>query len=211
MNLTGDAVAALFPPSVVAAVLPVSARHEPRSDGEAAAVARALPRRRDEFLTGRATARRALVDAGYEPVAVPRGERGAPVWPDGVVGSISHAGGWCVAVVGRAGVDDDVRGIGVDLHCSGGLDDPAVRVWVLTPWERVHDRGCGYVDVVFAAKEAVFKAVNPATGRWLEHHDVELDVHDGAFSVRRPVDLRGRLSGRWWVEGSLVLAGCALR
>lgn len=204
MTVTSDAVAALFPLPVAAAVLPVSARHDPCSDEEAGTVARALPCRRDEFLTGRAAARRALADAGYEPVAVPRGERGAPVWPSSAIGSITHVGGWCVAVVARAGVDR-VRGIGVDLHCTGALDDPAVRARVVT----ARERGC--VDVVFAAKETVFKAVNPATGRWLEHHDVEVVLGDGTFRVREPADLCDELCGRWRVDDGFVLAGCVLR
>jgi 4'-phosphopantetheinyl transferase EntD len=211
MNLTSDAVAGLFPLPVAAAVLPVSDTYRAWSEDEAAVVARAVPRRRDEFLSGRAAARVALAGAGFDPVAVPRGGRGAPVWPDGALGTIGHAGGWCVAVVVARAEVAGVRGVGVDIHSAGSLHDRAVRDRVLTRRERASASADSDADVVFAAKEAVFKAVNPATGRWLEHHDVEIDVGDGTFAVRRPVDLEPHLSGRWRAVETFVLAGCVLR
>ena len=73
---------------------------------EEAAIARAVPTRRREFATGRWCARRALHDLGLPPAPIIPGERGAPGWPPGVVGTITHCPGYRGAAVAR---DDGCR------------------------------------------------------------------------------------------------------
>ncbi|WP_374216235.1 4'-phosphopantetheinyl transferase, partial [Frankia sp. R82] len=58
--------------------------------GEHEYVARAVPSRRAEFVTGRACARLALARLGVAPRPILRGPRGEPTWPRGIVGSITH-------------------------------------------------------------------------------------------------------------------------
>src|SRR5205814_1840165 len=65
-------------------------------ESESAAVLEAVARRRDEFLTGRTFARRALAELGCPATAIPVGEGRMPIWPDGYLGSISHCEGLCV-------------------------------------------------------------------------------------------------------------------
>ena len=69
---------------------------------EASALATAVEKRRREFATGRACARRALDDLGIAPSAILPGERGAPQWPPGIVGSITHCAGYRAAAVALA-------------------------------------------------------------------------------------------------------------
>src|SRR5438874_13378259 len=66
---------------------------------EAAAVASAVPSRQREFATGRACARQALAALGVAPVPLDRGAGGAPAWPAGGVGSITHCAGYRGAAV----------------------------------------------------------------------------------------------------------------
>jgi 4'-phosphopantetheinyl transferase EntD len=61
----------------------------------------------------RLLARRLLDIAGFDPVALPRSDSGAPVWPTGVVGSLAHDHDIAVAVVAGA---DLFAGIGVDVE-----------------------------------------------------------------------------------------------
>ncbi len=86
--------------------------------GEEAAVARAQPARVREFATGRACARRALAALGLPEVPVPRGPRGAPGWPSGVVGAITHCPGYRAAVAARA---TDARALGIDAEPDAPL------------------------------------------------------------------------------------------
>ena len=66
---------------------------------EWAAIARATESRRREFATGRACARAAMARLGLPAVAVLPGPRGAPQWPEGVAGSITHCAGYRAAAV----------------------------------------------------------------------------------------------------------------
>ena len=72
---------------------------------------KALERRRAYFALGRAAARDALAVLGIAPVALGRGTAGEPLWPEGIVGAITHAGDTAVALVGRK---TDYAGLGVD-------------------------------------------------------------------------------------------------
>jgi 4'-phosphopantetheinyl transferase EntD len=144
---------------------------------EAAAVAKAIERRRREFATGRSLAREALAGLGMAPASVPPGERGAPRWPAGVVGSITHCAGYRAAAVARAG---QVRSIGIDAEPDGPLPD-GVLDRISLPGERAMLRalaapGPRWDLLLFSAKESVYKAWFPLTGRWLGFEDAELTI-----------------------------------
>src|SRR5262245_9062851 len=136
---------------------------------EAAAVARAVARRRDEFLTGRALARRALAELGCPPTAIPVGEGRMPIWPDLYLGSISHCPGLCVAHVARRRA---LLGIGVDVERAQALS-PDLIASVSSPeeWARLSHGQTPQIDagtLCFSAKEAVYKAYFPAARTFLE-------------------------------------------
>jgi enterobactin synthetase component D / holo-[acyl-carrier protein] synthase len=154
---------------------------------EAAAVARAVDRRRREFATGRSLAREALAGLGMAPASVPPGERGAPRWPPGVIGSITHCTGYRAAAVARA---DRVRALGIDAEPDGPLPE-GVLDRVSLPGERAMLRdlaalrglaapGPRWDLLLFSAKESVYKAWFPMTGRWLGFEDAELTIDPGA-------------------------------
>jgi 4'-phosphopantetheinyl transferase EntD len=198
---------------------------------EAVAVAKAVERRRREFATGRSLAREALAGLGVAPASVPPGERGAPRWPRGVVGSITHCAGYRAAVVART---DRVRAIGIDAEPDGPLPD-GVLDRVSLPGERAMLRdlavpGRRWDLLLFSAKESVYKAWFPLTGRWLGFEDAELTIDPaagnpaaGTFAARILVaDLSatdgtasgadapgepvpGVLSGRWLVRDGILL------
>ncbi len=188
---------------------------------EAAAVASASAERRREFATGRSCARRALVELGESAVPVPRDTDGAPVWPQGIVGSITHCAGYRAAAVGRSG---ELAGIGIDAEPHAALPSEALDV-VAGDAERARLRqlydaepNVHWDRVVFSVKEAVFKAWFPLTRRWLEFTDVSASLsRGGTFSARvhvkapaaASVDVRS-FAGRWTVAGGLILAATAV-
>jgi 4'-phosphopantetheinyl transferase EntD len=163
----------------------------------------------------------ALGELGGPDSPIGRRDDRSPDWPEGFGGSITHAGGWCLVVVARV---PEGWGVGIDVEEDRPL--PAeVAARVLLPVERtrlaagVMARG---ETLAFSAKESVFKAINPLTGRWLEHHDVGVALASGAvegsgsFEVSWPG--RGRralgglaLSGCWARSGGLVASGCVAR
>jgi 4'-phosphopantetheinyl transferase EntD len=147
---------------------------------------RAVERRRVYFSMGRAAARDALAELGIYGVAIGRGASGEPLWPDGIVGAISHAGDLAIAVVGQ---QSDYAGLGIDIEqLSRGLTARAARL-VCTPAEMEWvnpEADSTRLTMLFSAKEAVFKALFPIEGVWLGFGDAELTWHPErrAFEAR---------------------------
>jgi enterobactin synthetase component D / holo-[acyl-carrier protein] synthase len=188
---------------------------------EEAIVARAVEGRRREFATGRACARAALAQLGLAPQPILSGERGAPRWPRGIVGSITHCHGYRACAVARAG---DLASIGVDAEPNEPLPEGLLKD-IASPGERETLRGLARLHadmhwdrLLFSAKEAVYKAWFPLTEKWLGFEDAEISIDpaSASFSARllvRPPrlgdgELRG-FSGRWIVSDGLVLTAIA--
>ncbi len=74
---------------------------------------RAIPARHQEFCLGRAAARAALQQLGRAPVPILRGPQREPLWPDGIVGSITHINGLALAALAERRLS---TGIGIDLE-----------------------------------------------------------------------------------------------
>lgn len=180
-------------------------------------IARAVEKRRREFTTGRACARRALAQLGLPAQPIPSGARGAPRWPAGTVGSITHCDGYRACAVARA---SDFASVGIDAEPNEPLPDGILEDIAL-PGERglMHESAEVRWDrLLFCIKEAVYKVWFPLTGKWLGFEDatVEIDVPGKSFAARLLVpgpvlegrELRG-FSGRWTVRDGLLLAAIA--
>jgi len=184
---------------------------------EEALVARAVDKRRREFTTARACARTALAALGTPPVPILAGERGAPQWPAGVVGSITHTAGYRGAAVARA---RDIPTIGLDAEPDEVLPSGVLEA-VSLPGERKRLRdlaatapGTSWDRLLFCAKETTYKAWFPLTGRWLgfEDADITINATDGTFQARllvpAPVVSGSPLAGftgRWLARDGLLL------
>jgi 4'-phosphopantetheinyl transferase EntD len=174
-------IAALLPDTVAVVTAQPGDEQRPLFTDEERFVANAVPSRRAEFAAGRACGRAALRALGLPEVAILADERRAPLWPDGVVGSITHCAGFTAAAVAMR---RDVAMLGIDAERRGALDDAEL---VLAAGERRRAAAVLGADadmVLFSAKESIYKAWYPATGRWLDFHDVTLAVgHDGSLTV----------------------------
>ncbi|WP_255955040.1 4'-phosphopantetheinyl transferase family protein [Streptomyces odontomachi] len=189
---------------------------------EAALVARAVPERRQEFATVRACARRALGRMGLPPAPLVWARRGAPVWPDGIVGSMTHCKGFRGAAVARSA---DVASVGIDAEPdqplpAGVLDAIALRkeaIW-LRELTDCHPGVC-WDRLLFSAKESVYKTWFPLTRRELDFDEAEIriDPLTGTFTARLLVPcptVDGRpvhsFTGRWLARRGLVVTGITL-
>lgn len=205
----------LFPAEVVVLEGDPDAMAGPLFAEEEVAVARAVPKRRREFVAGRLLAREALARLGFADTALPVGEGRAPAWPTGIIGSIAHTRGFVAVAVARRVVT--LTGLGVDVEPDEPLRD-AVLERIASPdeIERLGRSGDPLRQgrLLFCAKEALYKAQYPTTGRFLGFHDVavELDVESGAFTARtigaaaEQVDL-STLRGIVIVRDGYVIAG----
>jgi 4'-phosphopantetheinyl transferase EntD len=190
---------------------------------EEALVAKAVEKRRQEFTTARGCARSALATLGVAPAPILTGERGAPQWPSGIVGSITHCVGYRAAAVARA---RDMLTIGLDAEPNQVLPD-GVLAMISLPGERARLNdlaamalGTCWDRLLFSAKESVYKAWFPLAGRWLGFEDVDITINpaDGTFEARLLVatpavggsSLVG-FTGRWLASDGLILTAIATR
>ncbi len=189
---------------------------------EEAMVTRAVDSRRREFATARHCARQALLRLGVPPAPITRGELGAPRWPAGITGSITHCAGYRAAAVAHA---RDMLTIGIDAEPAMPLPDRVLDL-VSLPDERAMLRGLAAADpgtcwdrLLFSAKEAVYKAWFPLAGRWLgfDEADITVGAAAGTFEARllvpapevAGVPLRG-FTGRWLASDGLIMTAIAL-
>ncbi|GGG78386.1 hypothetical protein GCM10011415_29210 [Salipiger pallidus] len=128
---------------------------------ERAALRRAVPARLAEFAGGRIAARRAMAAIGLPGAPIPMNPDRSPRWPDGVVGSISHGGGLCLAVVGHA---RDWQAIGIDLEPDTDLPSDAIpEIASEEELSRLDLPRARAATRIFGAKEAAYKAQFPRT------------------------------------------------
>ncbi|MEI9992984.1 MAG: 4'-phosphopantetheinyl transferase superfamily protein [Rhizomicrobium sp.] len=189
----------LLPPGVVAYETREFVQAPLLFDGEQSLVAKAVPKRVAEFAAGRLCARHALAELGHTDFQLLRDASRRPLWPDGIVGSITHTDGYCGAAVGRQSA---ISSIGIDAEEIVRLDDSILRA-ICTPEERARleeadtaKRQCA-TALVFSAKEAFYKCHSAAGGEMLGFRDVALCFHENGFTVEPQRAFR-----RSWPEGT---------
>jgi 4'-phosphopantetheinyl transferase EntD len=140
---------------------------------EVASLPSRLPEAQRASGAARIVARELLARMGIASTPLPKSASGAPVWPAGIVGSLAHDDRIAVAAVARRAT---MEALGIDVEPAGPLPADLFDV-VATARERlVLYRNPGVGRLLFAAKEAVYKAINPVDGVFLEYHDIEVDL-----------------------------------
>jgi 4'-phosphopantetheinyl transferase EntD len=160
---------------------------------EAPAFASSVLKVRRASGAARIAARQLLARLGYPECPVPRAASGAPVWPGDVVGSLAHDARVAVAAVGRT---RDIWALGIDVEPAQCLPAELMDL-IATPQERLEIGNDPFqARLLFAAKEAVYKAVYPLDQTFLEHHDVQVNFVDRKAIVRngRVVEIRFSVS-----------------
>lgn len=183
---------------------------------EEALLGEAVAGRRAEFIAARHCARQALSALGAPGGPILRGPKREPLWPPGIVGSITHCTGYRAAAVARA---TDVLTIGIDAEPHAPIPnrvrqrvlDDAERTWLASAPSGIHwDR------LIFSAKESVYKAWYPLARRWLgfEEAHIAIDSMAGTFYAHLltdpPPGLPAGFAGRYLVEDGLVVTVIAL-
>nr|WP_280921522.1 4'-phosphopantetheinyl transferase superfamily protein [Sinorhizobium mexicanum] len=180
---------------------------------EESAIATAVKSRRREFSIGRACARAALSKLGFPPCAIPSGPHREPLWPAGIVGSITHCAGFYAAAVA---LQEDYVALGIDAEVDEELPSGVLslisgdeeRYWIANASGRLN-----WGRLLFSAKESIFKAWFPLTREWLGFEDAVVTIvpDDGSFVAQLPHTLvpanvcPGELRGRFIIANGLIL------
>jgi 4'-phosphopantetheinyl transferase EntD len=188
---------------------------------EEACIRRAVVKRRREFTAGRLAAREALARLGIHDFPLLSGESRLPLWPEGVVGSISHCAGACGVAVAPSSA---VRGVGLDLERADTLE-PELAQRICREAERARFSGLAarlpgvdFAKLTFCAKESFYKCWYPITGVFLGFHDVDVEFEPEARRFRArllradapSIGGRRELSGRFAIGDGIVASGVSL-
>ena len=152
------------------------------------ALRKAGSRRRATFRAGRMCALEALEALGSKAPEIPVGVSGAPVWPEGFIGSISHTDYFAAAVLAK---NPPFSGLGIDIEDDAPLDDANMVQLVCRLEEMLDDSNPADPDnlirgkLLFVVKESIYKLHQPLGGAFLDFHDlsVSLDLFTKKFTA----------------------------
>ena len=198
---------------------------DPRSAGnralpeEADELPRATVKRRRDFAAGRVAAHRAMRGLGGPVGPVRIGSDRAPVWPEGLTGSISHCETACLAAVARS---DRVRALGVDVEEDAGLETDLVAT-ICSETERAWLSGLARAQagrmarLIFSAKECAYKCQygQSRTLFGFEMLEISPDLSTGRFEARfaaavPPFAAGTGLAGRFAIGAGLIVTAMSL-
>jgi enterobactin synthetase component D len=183
---------------------------------------KAVAKRKAEYVAGRLCAMRAFeAQTGQAGVSIPTGATGAPVWPKGFVGSITHTHGFAAAALADGRF---MRGLGIDSEeIMTGKVMANVRARICRPDEPYLPQGPMteqvYTTVIFSAKESLFKCLHALVGKMFWFEDARIEIVDhaaGLFQAELMTDLSEefcrsvKLTGHFRVGSGLVHTGISL-
>ncbi len=207
-------IAALFPAAVSWSFSNCPSDAGPLLGAEVEASAGMSAIRLRSFRHGRHCARLALQSLGAGELAIARHKDRAPIWPAGLIGSIAHCEQVALAAAAR---QTDLLGLGLDVESRGDLE-AAVEALICQPQELSMLARLGQAELdsrlLFSAKEAVYKCLWPTVRRYIDFLDVGLQLNSEsrsfciASATNLPMDLSGRLRGRYLVSEDLIFT-CA--
>jgi 4'-phosphopantetheinyl transferase EntD len=171
--------------------------------------------RKTEFAAGRTCARTALEFLGFAATPLLRGSSREPLWPAGVVGSITHCEGYCAAAVARC---EDLLSLGIDAEenklLPGGIIETVAREEELHWLQSILFSGLYLDRLLFSIKESVYKTCYPLTKSWIGFEDVRvaIDLANCTFQAqllqKSPLICRlgiSSLAGQYLVSDGYIL------
>ena len=147
-----------------------------------------VKKRQAEFLAGRIVAKRALKLLGSSHAAVPIGKKRAPIWPDGIIGSISHSNKTALTAVAYKTSFSSV-GLDHESLINENLDEIASQILSpgeLSVLESSTLRFNEALTLTFSAKESLFKALFPEVNEYFDFTAAKItliDSHQCTFEI----------------------------
>lgn len=173
----------------------------------------AAVKRQAEFLAGRYAARQVLKAFGFLGIDVPCSGSRAPVWPDGIVASITHCQGTAICAAAKS---DDCDYLGIDLESvlslsvANDVKDIVVNqkecrliAETFLPFEVL-------MTLVFSVKESVYKALFPYVQYFFGFDAVEIShicPISRTLTVRLTTELNGVFFNGMEVKARFQLLG----
>jgi len=183
-------------------------------------MARMAPVRQRAYAAGRVAAHNAMVDLSLPKRPVLMAPDRAPIWPEGLVGSLSHSQTCCIAALGPS---DRFRALGIDVEEATRLDSdllPTVCTNAELGWlaaQPTTDAGL-LGKLIFSAKECAYKCQYAVTRALFGFDTFEItpDLDTGQFEATFTRDIlpfaaKTCLHGRFVISDGLIITTMALR
>jgi 4'-phosphopantetheinyl transferase EntD len=223
-SLAAD-LTSLFPLGAVVAAMRGAGDPKALYPEEARHLQRSVQKRAQEFAAGRLCARRVLQEFGIQNFPIAVGEHRQPLWPEPLVGSITHTTDFCACV---AAAKIRLRAVGIDCEIANsvrpefwrGICTPGETAWLRSLPDAEQVRAA---TLIFSAKEAFYKCQFSAAHEhlgfqdavvelpgWQEHQDL------GVFRIRATRHIvfdrfaAMPIEGRYLFHESLITAGIAV-
>lgn len=162
--------------------------------GYGALIKNAVVKRKSEFIAGRYCAHQSLRAWGVSDSFIGIGEGRCPVWPTGIVGSISHCHAYAMAVTAKA---DNLFALGLDVEdpvseeTRNNIQKVVVNqneMFLLAQSERPDIA----FTLIFSMKESFFKAAYPHVKFYFDFPAISLtriDWEEGSvlFEINQPL------------------------
>lgn len=141
---------------------------------------RATKIRKAGYLCGRVLARSALTFYGYGAYQVLADINRCPVWPIGISGSISHAEGYVVCIIG---LSEKMSGVGIDIEAPFELETyQSISEVFATASETEYlaiafpKEDLGWIGAaVYSSKESIIKCLYPKYGQYFDFKEAVLE------------------------------------
>lgn len=139
----------------------------------------AVTKRQAEFLAGRVIAHKALGELCFDISHIPSNEHRAPIWPKGVVASISHTNSVAVCAASLSCYNDY---LGVDIE--NWISPQNLKAIMRMAIDSHEEHLLGSVDIsfekaltiAFSAKESFFKALYNHAGKYFGFEVAKIDA-----------------------------------
>jgi len=180
---------------------------------EQALIENAIDKRKDEFTAGRVCAHKLLAQLGIKNAPVLAGENRMPIWPQGIVGSITHTKEYCAVALTN---NSEFKSIGLDAEYIERVKE---NIWKVICTENElknlqtidQEQRQKNATLIFSAKECFFKCQFPLTKEWVDFQDVEIAINNEkeTFSI---IPIKASLSisnpeGRFTFNEKYVFTG----
>jgi enterobactin synthetase component D len=188
-------------------------------------LSKAVPKRRAEFLAGRYCAQQALIRLGFNHTHVDIGKNRNPIWPEGVVGSISHDNDSATAIVKHKVTA--YSSVGIDVEKWIGENDVQSMWEVIVADDEYRLLSDSFLPlnqiltIIFSAKECFFKAVYKLVGQYFGFEEAKVtEIYHAPTSgrvkltisecLKKALTHRHEYDIHYFVEQNRVLTICNL-
>ncbi len=174
-------------------------------------------KRLNDFKASRYCAKNALKQTGITNFPLLINQHRAPIWPRGIVGSLSHCENLCIAVIAS---QKEITGFGIDIESLAPLKSELLPLICSSKEiDLLNNTNNSLINakILFSIKESIFKCLHPSVEVWIDFKDVELELNGESLQYTAKlteslVDKVGRseIFGHWHVENGFIFSSCWL-